>query len=268
VPLVSLHPAAELLPASASSPLVFHAVHSAEQRARALARHALAAGVRDFAVLAPDSGYGRQVGKAFQEEVARGRGNLVVVVRYPANARSFTDPVKKLGKPFQALFVPDRASTLELIAPALAAGNLHARPPGEKAKNGRAIWLLSTADLLTPRFLGSAGRYAWGAILAPGFYADRTDPRIGEFTAQYAQSFGRDPTALDAYAFDAAWVVRGAVEGGARTRGEVAAALASGRVEGLTGQVSFDSSHRRRDPGVLFEVVQVRPQQFELRARR
>jgi branched-chain amino acid transport system substrate-binding protein len=267
VPLLSLHPAAELL-AGADSPFVFHAVHSAEQRARALARHAIAAGVRDFAILAPDSGYGRQVGGAFKAEVERQGGQVVIAVRYPAAARSFTAEVKKLSKPFQALFVPDRASVLELVAPALAAGNLHARPVGEKVKHGRAIMLLSTADLLAPRFAQSAGRYAWGAMLAPGFFADRTDPRIGEFTALYEQSFGRAPTALDAYAFDAAWAIRAAVDAGARTRRELASALVAGRVEGLTGRVTFDSTHRRGDGGVLYEVVQVRPDQFEMRARR
>jgi ABC-type branched-subunit amino acid transport system substrate-binding protein len=267
VPLVSLHPAAELI-AGAASPFVFHAVHSAEQRARALARRAIAAGVRDFAILAPANGYGKNVGRAFAEEVQRGGGQVVVEVTYPAGARSFSAEVGKLKKPFQAVFVPDRASALELIAPALAVANLYARPPGGKAERGRAVWLLSTAELLTPHFVQSAGRYSWGALLAPGFYADRTDARIAEFAAEYEASFGREPTALDAYAFDAAWAVRAAVEGGARNRREVAAALPGGKVVGLTGTMSFDSSHRRRDDGVLFEVVQVRPEQYDIKARR
>jgi branched-chain amino acid transport system substrate-binding protein len=267
VPLVSLHPAAELLE-GIDSPFVFHAVHSAEQRARALARQALAAGMRDFAIFAPDNGYGRKVGDAFRQAVERGGGNVVVEERYPAGSTSFAAHIEKLRKPFQALFVPDRARTLELVAPALAAGNLIARPPGQKVKRGRTVWLLSTADVLEPRFLRSAGRYSVGALLAPGFYADRTDPRIGEFVAQYERSFGRAPTALDAYAFDAAWAVRAAVERGAQNRREVADALATGAVDGLTGKIAFDSSHRRRDDGILFEVVEVRAGQYELRARR
>ena len=267
VPLVSLHPAAELLE-GVDSPFVFHAVHSAEQRARALARNALAAGVRDFAILAPDSGYGRKVGDAFRQAVERGGGQLVTEVRYPAATTSFQTHMEKLKKPFQALFVPDRARTLELIAPALAAANFNARPPGQKTRRGRAIWLLSTADVLEPRFLRAAGRYAAGALLAPGFYADRTDPRISEFVAQYERSFGRAPTALDAYAFDGAWAVRAAVEKGAQNRRDVAGALATGSIDGLTGKVSFDSGHRRRDDGILYEVAEVRPGQFELRARR
>ena len=269
VPLVSLHPAAELLE-RIDSPYVFHAVHSAEQRARALARAALAGGARDFAIFAPDNGYGRKVGEAFRQAVERGGGNVVVQERYPAGATSFAQHVARLKKPFQALFVPDRARTLELVAPALAAANLIARPPGQKVtkQRGRSFWLLSTADVLEPRYLRSAGRYSIGALLAPGFFADRTDPRISEFVAQYERSFGRSPTALDAYAFDGAWAVRAAVERGAQNRREVADGLATGSVNGLTGKIAFDSSHRRRDDGILFEVVEVRADQFELRARR
>ena len=243
-------------------------MHSAEQRARALARAALAGGVKDVAIFAPDNGYGRKVGDAFRQVIERGGGQVVMEERYPAGATSFQGPVGKLKKPFQALFVPDRARALELIAPALAAANLVARRPDQKTRHGRPFWLLSTADVLEPRFLRSAGRYAAGAILAPGFYADRTDPRIGEFVAEYERAFGRTPTALDAYAFDAAWAVRAAVERGAQNRRDVAGSLATQSLDGLTGKVAFDSSHRRRDDGLLFEVVEVRPGQFELRARR
>ncbi|HUS67630.1 MAG TPA: penicillin-binding protein activator [Kofleriaceae bacterium] len=268
VPMISLHPAAELL-VGTSSPVVFHGVHSAEQRARALARRALSAGTRDFAIFAPDNGYGRQVGGAFANEVTGGGGTVVVQGKYPAGATSFATEIRQLRKPFEALFVPDSARALELIAPALAAANLMARPPGSgKTKVGRPIWLLSTADQLTPHFLTSAGRYSFGALLAPGFYADRTDARIAEFTAMYERAFGRAPTALDAYAFDAAWVVRAAVDSGARTRRDVASTLAAGKLDGLTGAITFDSSHRRKDDGVLFEVVETRPEQYELRARR
>ena len=150
----------------------------------------------------------------------------------------------------------------------VAAGNLNARPHGEKSKQGRSIWLLSTADLVGPHFLQSAGRYSWGALLAPGFYADRTDSRIAEFTALYEASFGRAPTALDAYAFDAAWLIRSAVDSGARSRRDVASALATTKLVGLTGPIAFDSGHRRRDDGIVYEVVQVRNDQYELKARR
>ena len=267
VPLISLHPASELLQ-GVDSPFVFHVVHSAAQRARILARHAVAAGVHDFAILAPDNGYGRAVGDAFRAEVERRGGQVVVAVRYPPGEKSFQGYIKKLHRPWQAVFVPDRASTLELVAPSLAVANLYAAPLGAKVKHGRAIWLLSTAELVDPGFLPAAGRYTRGALLAPGFYADRTDERIAEFVARYQQSFGRAPTALDAYAFDAAWAVRAAVAAGAQSRRAVADWLAGGTLVGLTGTIQFDSTHRRADDGILYTVEETHPDQYELRAHR
>src|SRR5690606_12610866 len=144
-----------------------------------------------------------------------------------------------------------------------AAANLIVRPAGApKVKSGRAIRLYALGDLVTPRFLRAAGRYAHGAVLAPGFYADLTSPRAGEFVDAYRRAFGKEPTAPEAYAFDAALVLRRAVEAGASNRGEVTDWLASARVEGLTGLISFDAARRRADDGVLYQVVEVADRQF------
>jgi branched-chain amino acid transport system substrate-binding protein len=264
LPLISLSPAANLINAGGSS-VVFHIVHSAEARARSLARYAIDAGVKDFAVLRPKSRFGEEVAAAFKAEVERGGGQIVVEASYPAGATAFTDEVKQLRKPWQALFVPDRAATLELIAPALAVANLVARPLGEKTKQGRPILLLSTADLVGPHFLRGAGRYAWGAVLAPGFYPDPGDPSVAEFAAAYQRSFGAAPTALDAYAFDAALVVRRAVESGVASRAQLADWLTSANVHGLSGQIRFGADHLRADRGVLYRVERIQAEQYELR---
>jgi ABC-type branched-subunit amino acid transport system substrate-binding protein len=268
LPLLSLTPAVELLAPSATAPSVFHVVHSAEQRAQALARHALASGARDFAILRPDSRFGAEVARAFAAQVRAGGGQVVVEHAYPAGATAFTSHVAQLKKPWQALFVADGAAALELIAPALAAGNLLARPPGEKVKTGRAIQLYALGDQVKPRFLRAAGRYAHGAVLAPGFYPDPADPAVAEFAEAYQRAFGSAPTALEAYAFDAALLVRRAVEAGARNRGEVADWLAGARVRGLTGDIAFDASRRRGDAGVLYRVDRVAAEQYELRPAR
>ena len=102
--------------------------------------------------------------------------------------------------------MPDIASHLQLVAPALAAANLVAAPVGAKVKNGRPVLLLSTAEAVTDGYLRSAGRYSHGAVLAPGFYPDATDDRTADFMARYREQFGRMPTPYDAYAYDAALV--------------------------------------------------------------
>src|SRR5262249_20021467 len=68
VPLLSLSGRAEK---HAAWRTVFHIVHSGEARARALAQRALAKGIAKFAVLAPESGYGKALSAAFIDEIER-----------------------------------------------------------------------------------------------------------------------------------------------------------------------------------------------------
>lgn len=253
---------------STSSPYVFHVVHSAEDRARALARYAIDKGIKDFGILRPDNNYGKVVGKAFADEVVRLGGSVIVNHSYDATTTSFKKDIRKIKKPWQALFVPDKASRLELVAPALAVANLESRPVDQRKKRGRRKFLLlSTAEFLEPGYITSSGRYSWGAVFAPGFYPDRTDKTIGEFVDEYFASFGRLPTSLDAYAYDAALTIRAAVENGAETRAELAEALARESVVGLTGRIRFDSSRKRADDGVLY-TVEKDDDNYEIKAMR
>ena len=265
MPLVTLTP---LRRSVSGAGYVYHVRHSAEERARALARQALATGVRDFAILRPGNSYGRTVSAAFRAEVKAGGGQVVVESEYPSDATAFQPYVAKLKKPWQAVFVPDLAKRLQLVAPALAAANFRARPWGEKAQRGRAIMLLSTAEAIDDQYVRAAGRYSWGAIFAPGFYADRTDARISEFVGRYEEQFGKPPSPHEAFAYDAALVVRAAVEGGAKSRKEVAAAIPQSTVAGTTGDIRFDAAGRRADGGLLFTVEKLQVEQYALRAVR
>jgi branched-chain amino acid transport system substrate-binding protein len=256
LPLISLNPRSGERGDAAGSPFVFHIMQSAEDRARALARHAASQGVESFAILAPKSGYGRAVSDAFAGEVQRRGGRVVARASYAPEATSFGDAIKELHGSFEAVFVPEQAARLELIAPALAAADLVALPAAARAPRvGKKILLLSTAEFLEPRYVRSAGRYSEGAVLAPGFYPDREDRAISDFVSRYEQAFGTLPTPLDAYAYDAARLVAEAVAAGARSRAELAERMAGARVEGLTGAISFDGEHRRRDDGLLYQVV-------------
>ena len=145
---------------------------------RALAQRALGKGVKSFAILAPESEYRRSVTcTAFIAEVGKGGGTIATKVTYPTKTESFANFAGKLGGSWDALFVPDQAETLALIAPALATAGKVPKPLGytKKITGGRAILLLSTAEGLTNAFL-TAGRHADGALLAPGFYPDDQRP--------------------------------------------------------------------------------------------
>ncbi len=250
VPLISLNPRADERPRGQAN--VFHIVHSAEARARALARKAVAAGVKEVAILAPDSGYGKAVARAFEAELVRVGGAIAIRVDYPAAQKSFADTARKLKGAWRAVFIPEQADRLELVAPALAAAGLIARPlEAKKAPGGRPILVLSTAEGAGPELLRDAGRHLYGAWLAPGFFADPGDAAIAGFVDRYGQAFGVPPTALDAYAYDAALAIATAA---AASRAELGRKLASGELPGVTGAIKFDADHRRVDDGVIFVV--------------
>jgi branched-chain amino acid transport system substrate-binding protein len=253
VPLISLATNADL---RTGGRFTFHIRHSPDSRARALAQRALAAGIKTFAILAPEYDYGRGTSKAFADAVTAGGGRIVATVTYPASTKSFADKTGKLGKDWDAVFVADDAQTLGLVAPALnAAGNIP-RPipfPKKKLVNGRPVLLLSLAEGLDSSFVSTAARQAVGAILAPGFYPDDADPTTKPFVDRFMAAYSHEPGPTEAYAYDAAQLAAAAAPGG---RQGLAATLASAQLTGVTGVIKFDANHRRADPGVLYTVVE------------
>ena len=242
----------------------FPLIHSSDARAVALARKALALGARRFAILGPDSASGNRLAAAFKKAVEEGGGALTGHVTYAAGATSFSASVASLRKlAFEALFIPDDASRLELVAPALAVADIWPRSPRtifaathSSASSGagrREALLLSTALSVSPKFLHNTERYVQGALLCPGFYpAD--DARSGSFVARFREVYATLPSATDAYGYDAVFVLRGAVERGARSRADVLRVLSTQTFEGLTGDIRFGPDHSRIDPPLVYVV--------------
>jgi ABC-type branched-subunit amino acid transport system substrate-binding protein len=251
VPLLSLSARPE---ERTTGRFVFHMRHSAEARARVLAQRAIALGVKTFAVLAPDDKYGKSVSAAFIDEVGKGGGRIVTQVTYPSETKSFPSFASKLDGRWDGLFIPEEATRLGLIVPAVSASGRIPKPVGTKrAPGGRPILLLSTAEGLSGTFLADAGRHAEGALLAPGYYPDDQDPAQKLFLDRFLAAFGRAPGVTEAYAYDAAQLAAAAGGGG---RSGLAATLATGSIPGVTGMIRFDAEHRRADPGVLYTVVE------------
>jgi len=240
----------------------FQLFHSPEARVAELARRALKLGVREAAILAPDSVSGKRMRDAFRKQFSAGGGKVTVEATYVAGANTFSTAVASLKKAsFQAVFVPEAADRLELIAPALAFADLWPQPfPVAHAKGGggakapRKILLLSTATDLSPKLIQNAGRYVQGALLSPGFFADENDDRSHAFVEAYRTAYGQDPHATEAYAYDGVRLLRGATETGARTRSEVLKAVQGGSFAGLTGNVRFGPDHGRVDPPLVYVV--------------
>ena len=242
----------------------FALIHSTEARAAALARRALALGARRFAILGPDSASGKRIAAAYKKAVEDGGGTMTGHITYVAGATSFSSEVASLRKiDFEALFIPDDASRLELVAPALAVADIWPRSPrtvfaaghasGSSGSGRREALLLSTALGVSPKFLHNTERYVQGALLCPGFYpAD--DARSGSFVSRFRETYGTSPSATDAYGYDAVFLLRGAVERGARSRADILRMLSTQTFEGLTGDIHFGPDHSRTDPPLVYVV--------------
>ncbi len=239
----------------------FQMIHAPEARAAELARRALTTGARRFAILGPDSAAGKRLADAFRKAVTAGGGKITVQATYIAGSSSFTATVEQIRKvPMDAVFVPEDAERLELIAPALAVADLWPRAFSKSVANTpdatkrHYILLLSTARLLSYRLVKNAGRYVQGALLSPGFYADPGETARGGFVERYRALFGQDPGATDAYAYDAVTVLRTTVERGATSRADVLRLLQSQSYESVTGTIRFGADHARIDPPLVYVV--------------
>ncbi|MCG5052670.1 MAG: penicillin-binding protein activator [Myxococcales bacterium] len=246
----------------------FQLVHDTDARARALAQAARSRGVRTFSILAPETAAAGRTAEAFRQAIGALGGLVVAEVKYPAGATSFTREVEVLKKQrWEALFVPDTADKLELIAPALAVADLWPQPAAqvvaavsEKPKRGttparRNVLLLSTAPGASKRLLDRAGRYVQGALVAPGFHADPQQATAARFVSDFRTLYGRDPGASDAFGFDGVHLLRACVDRGARSRADVLRLLSSGaEFPGVTGKIRFGPDHGRVDPAPVYEV--------------
>jgi ABC-type branched-subunit amino acid transport system substrate-binding protein len=263
VPLVSMTAHAE---GRTTGRFVFHIRHSPEARARSLAERGLSKGIKKYALIGPDSDYGRGATAAFAAAIQKGGGTVTTTVLYPADTTttSFSKQVAKLGDGFDGVFVASDARTLGLIAPVIAAAGAIPKPLPfpKKVLGGRPVLLLATADDLTTDFLAAAGRHAEGGLFAPGFYPDDAEPSIKPFVDRYTAAYGKPPTATAAYAFDAAQLAAAAGAGG---RAGLAQTLATAELAGVTGAIKFDSAHHRADPGVIYTIVEETGGQFAIR---
>ncbi|MFH1130229.1 MAG: penicillin-binding protein activator, partial [Pseudomonadota bacterium] len=228
------------------------------QRARALAKYAWTKNNRKFAILAPESNFGREMALAFRQEVEEKKGEITAHISYPIENKSFVSQAKDLAKaPFQSLFIPDSAQNLALIAPALALADLWSSDSKKKRKKGRPIQLLATADGLHEDFVNSAGRYVQGGVFCPGFFPDENAPQTGSLLRLFRENRGRLPHLVEALSYDAVGVLRSAIQNGIKDRSYLMKTLRRTTFQGLTGRIRFDSQGVRADPPFLYQVRDV-----------
>jgi branched-chain amino acid transport system substrate-binding protein len=126
---------------------------------------------------------------------------------------------------FDALFVPDGARTIRLIAPAIAAEDvitsgcdqreLEVVRKTTKREDLRTVQLLGTNLWDNPELVDErlgAARYVQCAVFADSFFAQSQRPQTKKFVDDYDAAYHRQPSYLEAHAYDSAAILRRVVE--------------------------------------------------------
>jgi ABC-type branched-subunit amino acid transport system substrate-binding protein len=259
VPLIALTPAGS--PPSAGE-FVFRYFPTPEAEARALSASAKRRGEQTFAVLYPDNAYGQTMLATFRREAEAAGMRMATALPYTPGATSFGKEAEQLSKSkFDALFVPDSAEQLALIAPALAAAGLWSTPDDEHPPSGsRAIALLAPSVGFSVGLARLAGRYLQGAHFAVPFDAQAQSGPAHDFVVRFQEQFNSTPDAFAAFAHDAYKLVRASVEAGAITRAALANQLRSEHAGGLVAPGTGFTPQREADHAV--QVLELRGSDF------
>lgn len=131
---------------------------------------------------------------------------------------------------FDALFIPDYADMVGMIAPQLPFYGIEETP------------LLGINGWNSPELIRNAGRYVEGAVFVDGFFRYSSYPFVEDFVRLYFEKYGEEPSILEAQGFDVAGMLLAILDRpGVNTREDVRLALSTLRnYPGVTGATSFD----------------------------
>jgi ABC-type branched-subunit amino acid transport system substrate-binding protein len=224
-----------------------------------------------FAVLHPDTPYGREMARLFAQEAIRQGGEIVATESYkdadtdfgPAIRRMKGEDLKRYGTVttedlpkggtklvyapgFEALFIPGSARQIPLIAAQLAFYDIK-------------VPLLGGNTWHSPELVRLGERSLEGSIFVDGFVPERSDPLTREFVDTYQHKFQTVPSIFAAQAYDAARLVLEAVRQGATSAKAVRELLGkSQNLPSLAGPAGFSPSGTLDRPVSVLQIKQGR----------
>jgi branched-chain amino acid transport system substrate-binding protein len=251
--------------------MVFQNCLTPEDQVRSLTNKVIAEmGLKRFAILYPDNGYGTYFMNKFWDKVEFLGAEVTAVEAYDPKETDFAVPIKKMvglyyprpkpeteekteeepeEKPepivdFDAIFVPDSYERGGLVVSQL---------PFYDVVN---VTILGTDLWNSPKLIEVAGRYVHGAIFPSGFFPGSRFRGVSSFVEQYKVNFQDKPGFLAAIGYDTIRMLKDLMrEEGAniKTRADLRTALTSIQgFEGVTGPMVFNSERRaERNPLLL-----------------
>lgn len=219
-------------------------------QARAIASFAVRKlAIEDFAILYPETPYGRRLTTLFEREVKKLGGRVVRKEGYRKDKTDFSEEIKRLflikevkdekGKrtltppeiDFDALFIPDYAERVGLIAPQLAFYNV------------KGLQLLGTNGWNSPDLIRIGGRYVEGAIFVDGFSTLSNAKEVKTFVRNFFKTYGTKPGILEAQGYETIKILLEILRNNPQAgREEIRDSLLFRifNFPGVTGYISFD----------------------------
>lgn len=190
VPLIALSQKPRL---TQTGDMIFQAFITPRQQVRALLRYTMGnLGLKRYAVLYPDSSYGRTFLQHFQEELEAQGGELTDQESYAPGTHDFAPVLavlKDAAAEAQALFIPDDRATVAEIADTLASS------PWKPAR------LLGTNLIHHAQTSEAQARTLEGVLFPDAFFAGDSNPGVQQLVSAYRQQYGEAPDYLAAQGY-------------------------------------------------------------------
>lgn len=240
-------------------------------------------GLSRFGILYPDTAYGRTLMNLFWDKVEESGGSIAAVESYKPEETDFAAQIKKMvglyyPRPeptaealaerkaffsqmgvdpgssaekevepiidFDAVFIPDNAQKVSLIAPQF---------PFHKVFRVR---FLGTSLWQSPELVELAAEYLQGAVFPSGFSVQRDSAAVKQFVALYRKTYETEPGMLAAAGYDTLMFLSHVlVKEAPKTRQDLQRALrASKDFTGVSGRMVFNDRREVIKTPALYSI--------------
>jgi branched-chain amino acid transport system substrate-binding protein len=196
LPLLALSQKADL---TQTGSLIFQAFLTPRQQVRALVQRTKGMGYQRFAILYPDSAYGRTFLQVLQEELAPAGLELMAQEPYASGTQDFSPALATLqaalqiqateGAGSQALLIPDDAAVVAAVVGQMANLSLG------------GFQVLGTNLVHNSRVTPEQLTALQGVLFPDAFFAGDPNPAVQGFITAYRQQYGEAPDYLAAQGY-------------------------------------------------------------------
>jgi len=169
-----------------------------ETDVRRIVEFSISRGKRSFAAILPDNAYGTVVEGAFQQEVSRRGGRVLVLEKYTPEGNRINEAARRVSQAanqVDSIFIPDSPDAVPQVVNALAANGVDLR---RVQMIGSGLW--------------EDARISSTAALEGAWYAAPESNGFRNSSARYRARYGPDPVRTATLAYDAVALVAALVK--------------------------------------------------------